>query len=243
MVTGGTAGIGLCIARTLQQRGYTVAVLARRRERVEALAASGFLGFALDVADAAALEAAAAELGRRTDRLDVLVNAAGIVRQGALEAEPVEAVRAVLAANLEGTLLATRAFVPLLKAARGAVVNLSSGLARRPIAGVAAYAAAKAGVEGFTRAAAFELGPHGVRVNCIAPSLVRSDIWTSAGMSAERYEAMLEQRAAEYPLGRVGEPEDIAELVAFLVSPQAQWITGALIPADGGSTLGVVKRG
>ncbi|HVL34074.1 MAG TPA: SDR family oxidoreductase, partial [Burkholderiales bacterium] len=146
-------------------------------------------------------------------------------------------------ANLEGTLLATRAFVPLLKAARGAVVNLSSGLARRPIAGVAAYAAAKAGVEGFTRAAAFELGPHGVRVNCIAPSLVRSDIWTSAGMSAERYEAMLEKRAAEYPLGRVGEPEDIAELVAFLVSPQAQWITGAVIPADGGSTLGVVKRG
>jgi NAD(P)-dependent dehydrogenase (short-subunit alcohol dehydrogenase family) len=89
---------------------------------------------------------------------------------------------------------------------------------------------------------ALELGPAGVRVNCIAPSLVRSDIWISAGMPLARYEEMLLERGAEYPLGRVGEPQDIANLVLFMVSPQAEWITGAVILVDGGSSLGTVKR-
>jgi 3-oxoacyl-[acyl-carrier protein] reductase len=242
LVTGGTAGIGLRIAQVLREQGWTVAVAGRRAERVEALARSGFVGYALDVANAEALRAAAGDLERRVGRLDVLVNAAGIVRHGALEDLPVEDLRAVLAANLEGTILATQIMLPLLKAARGSVVNFSSGLVRRPIAGVAVYAAAKAGVEGFTRSMALEAGPAGVRVNCLAPSLVRSDIWTSAGMPAERYERMLAERAAEYPLGRVGEPQDIANLVSFIVSPQAQWITGAVIPIDGGSSIGAVKR-
>jgi NAD(P)-dependent dehydrogenase (short-subunit alcohol dehydrogenase family) len=174
--------------------------------------------------------------------LDVLVNAAGIVRSGALEDLTIETIREVLAANLEGTVLATQAMLPLLKAARGCVVNFSTGIVRRPVAGTSVYAAAKAGVEGFTRVMALELGPAGVRVNCVAPALVRSDIWTSAGMPPERYEKLLAERAAEYPLGRVGEPEDIASLVSFIVSSRADWITGAVIPIDGGSTLGAVKR-
>jgi len=188
------------------------------------------------------LREAAGAIERRFGKLDVLVNAAGIIRQSALESMSVDDLRAVLAANLEGTILATQAMLPLLKAARGSVLNFSSGLVRRPLPGVAVYAAAKAGVEGFTRAMALEAGPAGVRVNCLAPSLVRSEIWTSAGMPAERYERMLAERASEYPLGRVGEPQDIANLVSFLVSPQAEWITGAVIPIDGGSTIGSVKR-
>jgi 3-oxoacyl-[acyl-carrier protein] reductase len=239
LVTGGTAGIGLRIAEVLRDEGYVVAVAGRRASRVQAMLGAGFKGYALDVTDAAALRKAAHDLG---GRLDVLVNAAGIVRSGPLEALAPEAIREVLAANLEGTVLATQAMLPLLKAARGCVVNFSTGLVRRPAAGTAAYAAAKAGVEAFTRAMALELGPAGVRVNCLAPSLVRSDIWLSAGMPPERYEEMLAERAAEYPLGRVGEPQDIANLVSFLVSPRAEWITGAVIPIDGGSSIGVVKR-
>ncbi len=242
LVTGGTAGIGLRIAQTLREENYVVAVAARRRERVEAMAQSGYIGYAVDVADTEGLRKAAEDLGRRAGQLDVLVNAAGIVRNGTLEEMPLETLRAVLAANLEGTMLATQAMLPLLKAARGCVVNFSSGIVRRPIAGTAVYAAAKAGVEGFTRAMALELGPAGVRMNCVAPALVRSDIWTSAGMAPERYERMLAERGAEFPLGRVGEPQDVANLVSFLVSSRADWITGAIIPLDGGSTLGVVKR-
>lgn len=240
LVTGGTAGIGLRIAQVLREQQYVVAVAGRRRERVEAMIGSGFQGYAIDVTDAAALRTVARHLG---GSLDVLVNAAGIVRSGALEELSIEAIREVLAANLEGTVLATQAMLPLLKAARGCVVNFSTAIVRRPLPGTAVYAAAKAGVEGFTRAMALELGPAGVRVNCVAPALVRSDIWTSAGMTPERYEKMLAERAAEYPLGRVGEPEDIASLVSFLVSERADWVTGAVIPIDGGSTLGAVKRG
>lgn len=122
------------------------------------------------------------------------------------------------------------------------MINFSSGLVRRPIAGTAVYAAAKAGIEGFTRSMALELGPSKVRINCIAPSLVRSEIWISAGMPPAQYERMLSERGAEYPLGRVGEPADIANIVSFLVSPRAEWITGAVIPVDGGSSIGSVKR-
>jgi NAD(P)-dependent dehydrogenase (short-subunit alcohol dehydrogenase family) len=242
LVTGGTAGIGLRIAQVLREQDYVVAVAGRRRERVDALIQSGFTGYVLDVTDAAALRAAARDLERRAGKLDVLVNAAGNVRAGALEELPGEAVRAVLATNLEGTILATQAMLPLLKTARGCVVNFSTGLVRRPAPGTAVYAAAKAGIEGFTRAMALELGPAGVRVNCVAPSLVRSEIWLSAGMTPERYEGMLADRAAEYPLGRVGEPQDIADLVSFIVSERAGWITGAVIPIDGGSSIGAVKR-
>lgn len=239
LVTGGTAGIGLRIAQALRDQDYVVAVAGRRRERVEAMIRSGFRGYALDVTDAAALRRVAQDLG---GSLDVLVNAAGIVRSGALHELTIEAIREVLAANLEGTVLATQAMLPLLKAARGCVVNFSTAIVRRPLPGTAVYAAAKAGVEGFTRAMALELGPAAVRVNCVAPALVRSEIWISAGMTPERYEKLLAERAAEYPLGRVGEPEDVASLVAFLVSDRADWITGAVIPIDGGSTLGAVKR-
>ncbi len=243
LVTGGTAGIGLRIAQVLREQEYSVAVVGRRHERVDALVQSGFVGYALDVADATALREAAQDLGRRCGKLDVLINAAGIIRQGALETLSVETVRAVLAANLEGTILATQAMLPLLKTARGSVVNFSTGLVRRPAVGTAVYAAAKAGIEGFTRSLALELGPAGVRVNCVAPSLVRSDIWISAGMTPAHYEQMLAARGAEYPLGRVGEPQDIAHIVAFLISNQAEWITGAVIPVDGGSSLGTVTRG
>jgi NAD(P)-dependent dehydrogenase (short-subunit alcohol dehydrogenase family) len=239
LVTGGTAGIGLRIAQVLRDEGCAVAVAGRRRSRVEALIGSGFKGYVLDVTDAAALRKVAQDLG---GSLDVLVNAAGIVRSGALEELTVEAIREVLAANLEGTVLATQAMLPLLKAARGCVVNFSTAIVRRPLSGTAVYAAAKAGIEGFTRAMALELGPAGVRVNCVAPSLVRSEIWLSAGMPPARYEQMLAERAAEYPLGRVGEPQDIANLVSFIVSERADWITGAVFPIDGGSSIGAVKR-
>jgi NAD(P)-dependent dehydrogenase (short-subunit alcohol dehydrogenase family) len=239
LVTGGTAGIGLRIAQVLRDEGCAVAVAGRRRSRVEALIGSGFKGYVLDVTDAAALRKVAQDLG---GSLDVLVNAAGIVRSGALEELTVEAIREVLAANLEGTVLATQAMLPLLKAARGCVVNFSTAIVRRPLSGTAVYAAAKAGIEGFTRAMALELGPAGVRVNCVAPSLVRSEIWLSVGMPPARYEQMLAERAAEYPLGRVGEPQDIANLVSFIVSERADWITGAVFPIDGGSSIGAVKR-
>ena len=132
--------------------------------------------------------------------------------------------------------------LPLLKRNGGSIVNFSSTIVRSPIAGTSVYAATKAGVEGFSRALAFEVGPDGVRVNVVAPSMVRTNIWIAAGMSAETYERTLAKGGAEYPLGRAGEPEDVAGIVRFLVAPEASWITGTVLPVDGGRTLGSAKR-
>lgn len=115
LVTGGTAGIGFGIAQTLSEEGYVVAVIGRRSEKVDALIQSGFIGYALDVADVRALAEAAKDIERRSGRLDVLVNAAGIIQQGRLETLSTDAIRGTLAANLEGTILATQAILAYSK--------------------------------------------------------------------------------------------------------------------------------
>ena len=106
--------------------------------------------------------------------------------------------------------------LPLLKRNGGSIVNFSSTIVRLPIAGTSVYAATKAGVKGFSRALAFEVGPDGVRVNVVAPSMVRTNIWLAAGMSPKTYEQTLAKGGAEYPLGPAGEPEDVAGIVRFL---------------------------
>jgi NAD(P)-dependent dehydrogenase (short-subunit alcohol dehydrogenase family) len=240
-VTGGTSGIGRCIAQGLREDGFAVVVMARSKPSLDAAAAEGFDVLEGDVSLDSSLTRVVDEIGRRFGRLDVLINSAGIVESEPAESITVESVKRQVEINLVGTILVNRAALPLLKRNGGSIVNFSTGVVRLPIAGASVYAATKAGVEGFSRALAFEVGPLGIRVNVVAPSLVRSNIWLAAGMSREVYERMLCERGAEYPLGRTGEPDDVAGIVRFLVTPQASWITGAVIPVDGGSTLGRVR--
>jgi NAD(P)-dependent dehydrogenase (short-subunit alcohol dehydrogenase family) len=242
VVTGGSAGIGRAAVEVLLREGYRVAALARRAALLEPLAAAGVLTIVADVADEASVDAAARRVQEAFGALNALVNCAGIAANFPIGEGSLEQIRRILDVNLLGTVLTTRAMLPMIKAAKGAIINVSSGITTRPLRGTSVYAAAKGGIESFTRALALELGPDGVRVCAVAPSLVRSDIWLAAGMEAEAYERMLEARGREYPLGRVGEPEDVAEFVAYLVSPRAAWVTGAVIPIDGGSTLGIVRR-
>lgn len=240
VVTGGGSGIGQAVVRVLLRDGYRIAVLSRRGSDIGSDA--GVLGVPCDVSDEKSVEAARRTVEDAFGRVDVLVNCAGVIASFPLQNAPVEEIRRILEVNLLGTILVTRGMLPTLKQTRGTVINLSSGIATRPIAGTSVYAAAKGAVESFTRSLAFELGPDGIRVCAVAPSLVRSDIWLNAGMARDSYEQMLEARGREYPLGRVGEPDDVAEFIAYLVSPRAAWVTGAIIPIDGGSTLGTVKR-
>ena len=128
----------------------------------------------------------------------------------------------------------TKACVPALKESKGSIINMSSALAERPILGTSVYCATKGGIESFTRAMALELGQFRIRVNCISPGLVRSEIYFADGLDEGTYEAFLKEFAKKYLLGRIGEPEDVGELAAFLASDRAGWITGTIIPIDSG---------
>lgn len=242
LVTGGASGIGKAIAAALQRDGFAVAVVGRRAGPLAAMERAGFAARQCDVARADEVDATIDWLARQLGRLDVLVNCAGLVRREALGAATADSIALQIGANLTGTILMCRAALKLLEPAKGVIVNISSMLATRPQPLASVYAATKGGVEAFTRALALELGPKGVRVLCVAPALVRSDIYTAAGMDAALFEKVLAERGAVYPLGRAGEPEDVAEMVAFLASPRASWMTGSVIPVDGGSAVGEVKR-
>ena len=213
LVTGGTSGIGRCIAQGLRVDGYAVVVMGRSKASLDAAAADGFHALEGDVSVDSSLAGVVDEIGRRFGRLDALINTAGIVESEPAELITVESVKRQVEINLVGTILANRSVLPLLKRNGGSIVNFSTGIVRLPVAGASVYAATKAGVEGFSRALALEVGPLGIRVNVVAPSLVRSNIWLAAGMSRESYERMLKDCGAKYPLGRTGEPEDVAGIV------------------------------
>ena len=232
LVTGGGTGIGRAIATALQRDGFRVAILGRRPERLES--PEGFHGYPCDIADAGAIGRTVAKVLSDLGRLDVLVNNAAVIKNDNLEDTTEEAIAYQVGVNVLGTINMTKACLPSLKAARGSIINISSTLAKLPILGTSVYSATKGAMESFNRAMALELGPSGVRVNCIAPALVRSEIYYADGLDEAGYEQMMAEFGSRYLLGRVGEPEDVAELAAYLVSDRAGWMTGAVIPVDSG---------
>ncbi|QBI21369.1 SDR family oxidoreductase [Egibacter rhizosphaerae] len=235
LVTGAGRGLGATIAERFALAGARVIVNHRSGDGeavAEAIRDSGgeAVAVAADVSDdegpARLAEAAAAEL----PTLDVLVNAAAAQPLHPWEELDAAAWDAVLAATLRSAFAMTRACEAALVEARGAVVNISSIEARQPMPGHAHYAAAKAGLERLTQAAAVELGPRGVRVNAVAPGLIhREDLPRNWPEGIARYEAAA-------PLGRTGGADEIADAVVFLASPAAAWITGTTLVVDGGVT-------
>jgi NAD(P)-dependent dehydrogenase (short-subunit alcohol dehydrogenase family) len=220
-----------------------VALTARRREPLEALRseiesaggrAIAVPGDARDEAHAGAAVAAAAEA---FGHLDVLVNNAGVIGAGPVETTSTEEWDRILDVDLKGPFFFARAAIPQLRDRPGAcIVNVSSVTGRRPYPNLAPYCVAKAGLDMLTKCLALELAPHGVRVNAINPGVVVTNLHRATG-TVEDYDAFLERCKETHPLGFVGEPVDAAELVAFLVSPRARWITGGLFPLDGGREL------
>ncbi|CAH2602087.1 SDR family oxidoreductase [Rhodovastum atsumiense] len=237
IVTGGSSGIGLGIARALVGAGYRVVLIGRTEARLIEAAAS--LGAAAswrraDVGRRAEVEAALDGL----DRVDLLVNAAGFVRGVSLATPAGEADAAwdaVIAGNLTGSFLMAHAVAPLLAAPGGRIISISSIAAQtggsRP--GSLAYAAAKSGLHGLTYALARELAPRGITANVIAPGFVAATGFTGA-WPEERIAAIL----AQTPLGRAGAPDDIAAAVLWLASEAAGFVTGAVIPINGGWRIG-----
>jgi NAD(P)-dependent dehydrogenase (short-subunit alcohol dehydrogenase family) len=233
IVTGASSGIGLDAARLVHEAGGEVCLVARRAEILDDVV--GELGdrawsFSCDVADPAQIEALAAAVEERWERVDGLVNNAGIAPMAALDNTDVTTWDLVFDINLRGPYLLCRALGPLLKKGQNpSVVNVSSSLAERAIPGMAAYNASKAGLNHLTRCLALEWAPD-VRVNAIMPAVVDTPIHDGRGMSREDIEGM----GAIHPLGRIGQPRDISTMILFLLSDAASWITGAVMPVDGG---------
>lgn len=236
IVTGGAEGIGWATARRLAQDFARVAVLdldgAAARARAAELGAD-HLGLACDVADAASVEAAVAEVMRRCGRIDALVNNAGIGEQAAATVDQqVEGFDRVLAVHLRGTFLASReAGRTMLAQGAGAIVNIASIAGQAGIPGRNAYGAAKAGIGAMTRAMACEWARRGVRVNAVAPGYVRTALVEKLASRGALDTRAIEART---PMGRMARPEEIAEAIAFLASPRASFITGTTLNADGG---------
>jgi 3-oxoacyl-[acyl-carrier protein] reductase len=232
LVTGGAQGLGLAIGARLVADGYAV-VLGDVDEHAVAAAAAGIgaTGVAMDVTDDAAVDAAFGTL----DRLDVLVNNAGIIsRQPASEFDSVQWERE-MSVNLGGVMRCSRAAYPLLlRSADASVVNLASvgstfGLPQR-----LGYSTTKSGVLGLTRTLAAEWGPHGIRVNAIAPGYIETQMMRSGFASGALDESRLLDRT---PMGRFGTAEEIAGAASFLVSPDASFVTGTVLEVDGGITI------
>jgi NAD(P)-dependent dehydrogenase (short-subunit alcohol dehydrogenase family) len=236
IVTGGATGIGRAIAERFVAEGAQVVVTARRSEPLEALEGrhpGRIAQIASDVAargDPARVVAFALE---RFGRLDVLVNNAGLFVKKPLAETTDDEIGAMLDVNVRGVLAFAREASDALERTRGAIINISSaaGIYAKP--NLAAYAASKAAVHQLTRVLAVELGPRGVRVNAIAPGLVRSEMTAPIFADEARLGALLANTA----LGRAGEPEDIANAALFLASDQGAWITGQTIAASGGLFL------
>jgi 3-oxoacyl-[acyl-carrier protein] reductase len=227
LVTGASKGIGLAIARELAAAGATVVVGYRTgREEAEALAAEiGGRAVQADVADAAS----AAALVEAAGDLDVLVNNAGLTRDGLLARMSDEDWDTVIQTNLSSVFYTCRAVArPMMKRRSGAIVNVSSIVGVHGNPGQTNYAASKAGIIGFTKSLARELGSRSVRANVVAPGYVRTQL--TDVLPEEATTAML----SATPLGRLGDPEDVAGAVRFLCSDDAAFVTGAVLLVDGG---------
>ena len=240
-VTGATSGIGHEVATRLLWEGASVVAVGRNREALERLGSGAtpdrFASWTGDVtadeAPAAIVEVASTRFGG----LDVLVNAAGIIGSGTVETTTDEAWDQMFDVNLRAPFRLIRAAVPLLAARQGAIVNVSSVTGLRSFPGVLSYCVSKAGVDHLTRCAALELAPKRVRINAVNPGVVVTNLHRRSGMGEEQYAAFLERSRETHPLGRPGQPSDVAGLILFLASDAASWITGETIAVDGGRHL------
>lgn len=240
LVTGGTAGIGRSVAEVLARDGWDVVACARRIDGVEGASELTERGIRLescDVSDPSSVNRLISSLSQSRSELGALVNCAGIMlpREGFETTDDADMER-IFSINVFGTIRMTREALALMKGG-GTIVNLSSTLSWRPRPGTALYAATKGAIDTFSKSLATEVSERKIRVHVVAPALVRSRIWLEAGMTQDEYDALLKQRGEEFPLGRAGEPEDVSELIAFLVSDKGAWLTGNAIQVDGGAML------
>lgn len=243
LVTGATSGIGRATAIALAAEGARVALVGRRIEaldevaRIIAAAGGHAITLVADMTDSSAREAVVTSTLDAFGGLDLLVNAAGVIAFGTIETTTLPDWQSMFELNVTAVFQLIQLCTPSLKLRRGAVVNVSSVTGIRAFPGVLAYCSSKAALDQLTRCAALELASAGVRVNAVCPGVVVSGLHRTGGLDDERYASFLEHSKTTHPMGRVGQPEEVAELILMLGSSQSGWITGVTLPIDGGRHL------
>jgi len=237
IISGASSGIGLETARRLVDGGAELGLIARTDEplaaAVEELGSAAWARV-VDVADPDSVRGLAEEAANRWGALDGLVNNAGMAPMATLDETGIDLWDETFAVNVRGPFLLCHELGEMLhQGQRPAVVNVSSTLAVKAIPGMAAYNASKAALNQLTRSLALEWAPT-IRVNAVMPAVVDTPIHASRGMTSEQVQEM----GGIHPLGRVGRPEDVAAMIAFLLSDASSWMTGAIIPVDGGMLAG-----
>lgn len=239
VVTGAGRGIGHAIAVRLADEGARVASVSRTEanaqktaEEINASRADAAKAYPVDVADHAAVQRVGAQILEDFGRVDILVNNAGVTRDGLSMRMPVEDWDTVLNTNLKGAFNFVQALMrPMIKQRSGRIINISSVSGLIGNAGQANYSASKAGLIGLTKSLARELASRGITVNAVAPGLIETDM--TGVLSEEVRQAILQK----VPLGKLGEPDDIAAAVAYLASAEAKYITGQVLSVDGGMVM------
>ena len=242
IVTGASSGIGRATARLFLDKGDRVALLGRRREALDESAGTFLEGGSAivvpaDLSNEDETEAAVAKSVELMGGLDVLVNAAGILKSGDIGKTSLGLWDETMNINLRSVFHIMKLAVPHLERSKGNIVNVSSVTGTRSFPGVLAYCVSKSAVDQLTRCAALELAPKGIRVNGVNPGVVVTELHRAGGMDQEAYARFIDHSKSTHPLGRVGEPGEIADLIYFLASESAGWITGDTISIDGGRAL------
>jgi len=240
LVTGGSSGIGLAAAIQLQEAGAKVMITGRNQEALDrATADSGVSAIRADQSDLAAIDSLVSHVENEWGGLDILFINAGVVAFAPVEALAEAQFDSMMNINFKGAFFTLQKFLPLLNDG-ASVINLSSINAYTGMPNTAVYAASKAALNALTRTAATELAPRKIRVNAINPAPVQTALFSKVGMSDEEVQAFAGAMQERIPLRRFGQPEDIANLVVFLASDAASFVTGAEYNVDGGSNINIL---